>query len=80
MIAKGSIKEVQRRAILDERIRARMAAGPFTFQDLQKIANMDGVGGETWRRVDTLMQKRRKAGEIVCERRGRIFIWHEVSP
>lgn len=74
-----SSKYAARRADLDKRILARMAAGPFTFQDLQAIGNTDGVGGETWRTVETLMQKRRKTGEIVHERRGRIFVWHEVS-
>lgn len=76
------------RSEIDKLIRARMAEGPFTLQDLQRL--LAGCGPKVgvvltedqmlvWARADALIQRRRKAGEIVSERQGRSFVWREVK-
>lgn len=64
---------------VERRLRERMADGPFTSGELQRIAY--DIGYDTpWTVVRTVIKKRAKAGEIVCERLGPFATWREVAP
>ena len=55
----------------------KMAEGPFTSGQLQKLAY--DIGCETpWSVASTLIKRRAKSGEIVCERIGPFAKWKEL--
>lgn len=63
---------------LQKLLLAKMADGPFRAEDLRLIAEGNGCASRGYYAVNSFLQSRRKAGEIICNRQGMHAVWKET--